>query len=491
MAVIEAKELTFTYPNRTLPALENVTFSVNEGELVLLMGRSGSGKTTMLRLMKKEIAPFGKIGGTLECGSENIGFVFQNPNDSIITDNVISELAFSIENAGADSGSISRRIGECSAFFNLQDLLDKKTEALSGGEKQTVSLAASMMTAPDVLLLDEPCAHLDPVAEEKFVQVILRLNRELGTTVIISAHDPEKLLPYADRVMLLEDGSLTKCAPPLEFALWLKKENHEMLSAMPPGVRLFEQAPLTVREAIALSSSLSERSEEKISDGETALELKHICFAYDKKGRDILFDLSYKAQSGKINAVIGANGSGKSTLMKVIAGVLKPYSGKVKTKLKAALLPQTVQFLFTHDEVGQEIGADTAEALGIGGLLSYHPLDLSGGEARLLGLGIVLETGAELLLLDEPTAGLDAVAKQRLAEKLKYLCAGGKTVLLVTHDLEFAGKYADCVSFLCDKRLSKPASRREFFSQMELYTTQVRRITRRYLKSAVSEEDIL
>lgn len=491
MAVIEAKELTFTYPDRTLPAIENVTFSVNAGELVLLMGRSGSGKTTLLRLMKKEIAPFGKMNGVLECSSENIGFVFQNPNDSIITDNVISELAFSMENAGANSGSISRRIGECSAFFNLQDLLDKKTDALSGGEKQTVSLAASMMTSPDVLLLDEPCAHLDPVAEEKFVQVILRLNRELGTTVIISAHDPEKLLPFADRVMLLEEGRLSKCAPPADFALWLKKENHEMLSAMPPGVRLFEQAPLTVREAIALSSSLSERSEQEIPNRETVLELKRICFAYDKKGRDILFDLSYKAQQGRINAVIGANGSGKSTLLKVIAGVVKPYSGKVKTKLKAALLPQTVQFLFTHDTVGQEISASTAAGLGIDKLLNSHPLDLSGGEARLLGLGIVLETGAELLLLDEPTAGLDAVAKERLADELKCLCKNGKTVILVTHDLEFAGKYADYVSFLCDKRLSEPAPRREFFSQMELYTTQVRRITRRYLKSAVSEEDIL
>lgn len=491
MAVIEAKELTFTYPDRTSPALKNVSFSVNEGEFILLMGRSGSGKTTLLRLMKKELAPFGNLMGLLKCSFENTGFVFQNPNDSIITDNVISELAFSMENAGADSGSISRRIGECSAFFNLQDLLDKKTDVLSGGEKQMVSLAASMMTSPDVLFLDEPCAHLDPVAEEKFIQVILRLNRELGTTVIISAHDPEKLLPFADRVMLLEEGRLSKCAPPSEFALWLKKENHEMLSAMPPGVRLFEQAPLTVREAIALSSSLSERKEEQANDGETVLELKRLCFAYDKKGRDILFDLSYKAQSGRINAVIGANGSGKSTLLKVIAGVLKPYSGKVKTKLKAALLPQTVQFLFTHDTVGQEISASTAEGLGIGKLLNSHPLDLSGGEARLLGLGIVLESGAELLLLDEPTAGLDAVAKERLADKLKYLCKNGKTVILVTHDLEFAGRYADNVSFLCDKRLSKPAPRREFFSQMELYTTQVRRITRRHLKSAVSEEDIL
>lgn len=491
MAVIEAKKLTFTYPERTSPTLENVSFSVNPGELILIMGRSGSGKTTLFKLMKKEIAPFGKIDGSLGCESENIGFVFQNPNDSIITDNVISELAFSMENEGADSGSISRRIGECSAFFNLQELLDKKTDALSGGEKQTVSLAASMMTSPDVLLLDEPCAHLDPVAEEKFVQVILRLNRELGTTVLISAHDPEKLLPFADRVMLLENGRLSKCAQPADFALWLKKENHEMLSAMPPGVRLFDQAPLTVREAIPLSSSLSERKEEQANDGETALDLKHICFAYEKKGRDILFDLSYKAQLGKINAVIGANGSGKSTFLKVISGVVKPYSGKVKTKLKAALLPQTVQFLFTRDAVSQEISASTAEELGIGELLSSHPLDLSGGEARLLGLGIVLETGAELLLLDEPTAGLDAVAKKRLAEKLKYLCRNGKTVVLVTHDLEFAGKYADNVSFLCDKRLSKPAPRREFFSQMELYTTQVRRITRRHLKSAVSEEDIL
>lgn len=491
MAILETKNLSFTYPNRQEKALTELSFSVDRGALFLVMGKSGSGKSTLLRLLKSEIAPFGKREGEIVCAAERIGFVFQNPEESMITDNVVSELAFSLENMGADSDAITQKISECAAFFNLNGLLDKKTSALSGGEKQLVSLAAAMITAPQLLLLDEPCAGLDPAAAEKFVNVLLRLNRELGTTVIMSTHNPDELLAGADRVLLLENGTAALCAPPQAFAFSLRQQAHEMLAAMPASVRLFDSAPLCVREAIPLADALHEKPVEDAANGQIVLRLKNICFAYDRHSADILYRLNLQAEQGRINAVVGVNGSGKSTLLKVAAGVLKPYAGKIQTKSRIALLPQTVQYLFTKERLGDEIDDALAAQLGLTPFLEQHPMDLSGGEARLLGLGLVLQTEADILLLDEPTCGLDALLKIRLAEILQRLCSQGKTVLLVTHDLEFAGRYAHKVSFLCDKALSKPVGRRSFFSNMDFYTTQVRRITRSCLQQAVSEDDLI
>lgn len=491
MAILEAKSLSFSYPKSENNALTDLSFSVERGQFVLLMGKSGSGKSTLLHLLKPEIAPYGTLQGNCNSSAEQIGFVFQNPDDSIVTDTVVSELAFSLENRGADSAEITRKISECAAFFHINHLLDKKTSTLSGGEKQLLSLAAAMMTAPEVLLLDEPCAQLDPASAEKFTEVLLRLNRELGTTVLMSTHNPGELLAAADQALLLDAGRLVLFAPPQAFVQQLKASKHEMCAALPPQTRLLDASPLTVRDAIPLAGVLLEKPMEQQSANEVVLRLKNVCFAYEKKKKDIFFRLHYQVERGKINAVVGTNGAGKSTLLKVMAGVLKPYSGKVQTKLHVAMLPQTVQYLFTKDFVRDEVSMESAEKLGITALLDRHPLDLSGGESRLLGLGVLLDTGADVLLLDEPTAGLDAILKIQLAKQLQQLCKSGKTVVLVTHDLEFAGRYADNVAFLCNRVLSKPEARRVFFSGMDLYTTPVRRMTRSYLQRAVSEDDLL
>ena len=334
--------------------------------------------------------------------------------------------------------------------------------------------------------------RLDPAAEEKFLQVLLRLNRELGVTVLMSTHTPGAALAQADGVLLLRAGRCTCYDDPYAFARALRQSGDPMLQALPVGAILFDEVPLTVREAQPLAAHLRcKPAPAPQPAGKPVLTLKEICFAYEKKSADVLFRLSLTLTAGKCYGIVGANGSGKSTLLGVMAGVLKPYAGKVQRPVPTALLPQTVQYLFTRDRVDQLVQAETLQHLGIAHLAARHPLDLSGGESRLVGLGMVLDTGADTLLLDEPTAGLDAGAKAQLGARLRHLCAAGKTVVLVTHDLDFAGTYSDEAAFLCNRVVTPPRPRRAFFAGMELYTTGVRRVTCRALPDAVSPEDLV
>ena len=491
MAAIEAEKLNFTYPDADRAALSDVTFSIPSGGFYLLMGPSGSGKSTLLRLLQGKIAPHGALRGQLHCDSP-AGFVFQNPQDSLVTDSVQRELAFSPEHVGLDGAAVARRVGECAAFFHLEPLMERTTASLSGGEQQLLSLAAAMTGSPRVLLLDEPCAALDPAAEEKFLQVLLRLNRELGVTVLMSTHTPGAALAQADGVLLLRAGRCTCYDDPHAFARALRQSGDPMLQALPVGAILFDEVPLTVREAQPLAAHLRcKPAPAPQPAGKSVLTLKEICFAYEKKSADVLFRLSLTLTADKCYGIVGANGSGKSTLLGVMAGVLKPYAGKVQRPVPTALLPQTVQYLFTRDRVDQLVQAETLQHLGIAHLAARHPLDLSGGESRLVGLGMVLDTGADTLLLDEPTAGLDADAKAQLGARLRHLCAAGKTVVLVTHDLDFAGTYSDEAAFLCNRVVTPPRPRRTFFAGMELYTTGVRRVTCRAQPDAVSPEDLV
>ena len=322
--------------------------------------------------------------------------------------------------------------------------------------------------------------------------VLLRLNRELGVTVLMSTHTPGAALAQADGVLLLRAGRCTCYDDPHAFARALRQSGDPMLQALPVGAILFDEVPLTVREAQPLAAHLRcKPAPAPQPAGKSVLTLKEICFAYEKKSADVLFRLSLTLTAGKCYGIVGANGSGKSTLLGVMAGVLKPYAGKVQRPVPTALLPQTVQYLFTRDRVDQLVQAETLQHLGIAHLAARHPLDLSGGESRLVGLGMVLDTGADTLLLDEPTAGLDAGAKAQLGARLRHLCAAGKTVVLVTHDLDFAGTYSDEAAFLCNRVVTPPRPRRAFFAGMELYTTGVRRVTCRALPDAVSPEDLV
>ena len=455
MAFLEIENLSFTYPNCDEKALDGVNISVSEGSLCLVVGKSGSGKSTLLRLLKKEIAPSGKISGKIKIVTDNIGFVSQNVESNIVTDTVSSELAFSLENKGVGREKAGLKIAETASYFNLNGIYNDKTDSLSGGTKQLLSLASVVISNPDMIIFDEPVSQLDPVSAENFLNTVLKLNREQGITVLISSHKIDKLLP-------VESSSNFK-------------------SVLPAYTQALSGAPIdfiTAKKQIS-DTQFTENHIDIIDDNEKALFAKNLCFAYKKGQKNVLFRLNFCAYKGKINAVVGANGSGKTTLLKILSGIYKPYSGKVKAYGKICYMPQNVKTMFLKDTVFEELDCDDIylKQFGLMHLKSRNPFDLSGGEEQRLAIAKIVKTGADIILLDEPTKSVDAPFKAELAEMLKALCRKGKTIVIVTHDLEFAGRYCDFASFLFDGDIIVSDERKRFFANLDVYTTVLSRLT--------------
>lgn len=486
MAYIEAKNLTFSYPDCSENALENVNLRINRGEFVLLMGRSGSGKSTLLRLLKKEIAPYGNIKGSIESDFTNSAFVVQDTDNSFVSENVRGELVFALENQKMKNDEIAVKLGETASFFNLADLLDKKILDLSGGERATVAVASAMISSPELLILDEPLSQLDPKASYQLISLLKRVNDELGTTVVLASHISDGLVDLCDKMVVLDNGKIFSQGCAKELA-----ENDNLLPFFPVYTSLFDSRPLTVKEAVLLGGSFTEKTPFSKDFREKALELKNIVFAYGKNERDILDRLSLTVFKGSVHSIIGANGSGKTTLLKVIAGIKKQYSGKVKLNGKVAYLPQNPRYLFTKDTVSEEIGENSAKALFPDNYENRHPYDLSGGEMQKLAVAILLQQDFDIILMDEPVKSLDYFNKQEIKNIIEELTNKGKTVLMVTHDLDFAGEISDFVSFLSDGIITITGDRRQVFSSLDFYTTQIRRVTKSYLSSAVALEDIV
>lgn len=485
MALFKTENLSFTYPKRKAKALDCVDFTVSAGEFILLMGRTGSGKSTLLRLLKKEFAPYGEIGGEIINHSKRTGFVLQNPDTSFVAETVRGELAFPLENRKMKNDDIAVKIGETASFFNLSDMLDRKLSELSGGERAVVAIASSMIYDVDALILDEPLAQLDPKATAQIISLLKRVNAELGVTVILSSHTCEGLTDCCDRLVVMDGGKIV-----LNDSLSVLKQNKTALDYLPVYTALFSQRPLTVKEAIPLAGVLAEKPYQKPDETDTVVSLKNVTFAYSKKGRDILSNLSYKAYKGRVHAVIGANGSGKTTFLKVIAGIKKACSGKVRVGGRIAYMPQNPRYLFTKDTVGEEIDEVTARQFGLVEFMDSHPYDLSGGQMQKLALAILSQQDFDILLLDEPAKALDTFSKQELVRYIKGLAKNGKTVILVSHDLDFVGDVSDYVSFLSDSVISIAGDRRRVLSTLDFYTTQIRRITKAHLSCVVSAEDL-
>ncbi len=473
MDAVSFRSVSFAYPKSEYKALDSVSFGISKGDFCLVSGASAAGKSTLLSLIKKEIAPAGELGGEIEING-SVGYLRQNTDESIVCDRVRGELAFGVENLGKSSGEIELLIAETAAYFNLEDKLNSATAELSGGEKQLVSLASVMMMKPDILVLDEPCAYLDPVSAERFANMVKKLHSELGITVIMSEHSVDLLYGYADKILLLEKGSLIFEGTPEKTLSFLEKENNPMLAAVPVQFR-YKGKELNYNE-------MKENGE----NPEIALNAKRLYFAYNKNSF-VLNDLSLDVYRGKINAVIGSNGCGKTTLLKVLSRVYKPYRGKVNSE-KLSMLTQNVKDLFTADRCGDEVTfGEITDYLEISDIKERHPYDLSGGQAQRLALAKVLEKNADIIILDEPTKGLDAVLKTKLGKLLKRLCADGKTVLLVSHDIDFVGEWADYVSFMSEGRIAVTDEKRRFFSSLSFYTTSLSRLSR---GRAVCLEDV-
>ena len=477
MEIIKCSELSFSYPESEKPALCGVSFALEKGELCLVMGKSAAGKSTLLKLLKKEIAPFGDLSGEIIING-SAGYVAQNVEESIVCNKVRAELAFSLANDGKSEEEIELSIAQTAAYFNLEDKLDFEISSLSGGEKQLLNLAAVMINNPEILILDEPTSRLDPVSASRFIDIIKKMHRDFETTIIISEHSADSLIESANSVLILENGEALIKSAPEEVIEYLRENNNPLLGALPLQMRLYDGAK-TIAECadIFRRKNIKPYAESEMPQ-KTALEIKNAYYAYEK-GCDILQGLSLKVFDCKINAVIGPNASGKTTLLKVLAGVYKPYRGKTGAKGKVSMLSQNVFDLFTGEKCSDEVSfGEITDFLEISDIKDRHPYDLSGGQAQRLALAKVLERNADIILLDEPTKGFDCVLKEKFALLLKNLCEQGKTVLIVSHDIEFISRFCDVASFISRGRIIATKPRREFFSSLSFYTSAAAKITK-------------
>lgn len=544
MAIFSIEDLSFSYPTADgRPSLRHVTLSVEPGEYVALLGKSGSGKTTLLRHLKTVLAPHGKRSGRilfdgapleeadLKTQAARIGYVMQDPDSQIVTDKVWHELAFGLESLGCDETVMRLRVAEMASYFGIQDWFHREVSSLSGGQKQLLSLASVMAMQPDVLLLDEPTSQLDPIAASDFLNTVRKINRELGTTVILTEHRLEDVLHGADRAVVLEEGRVVAEGTPREAGARLFTMGSEMFSAMPAPMRVYygaggrgEDCPLTVREGRRyLSSRFAQPRVRELPEEppyrepeHPVLEFREAWFRYEKEGKDILRGVNFALPEQGIHAIVGGNGAGKSTLLKAACGILKPYRGSVRlfgkplSKYKSgelyhggvAMLPQDPRSLFVKKTAEEELlemlpsgererVKAVTELCGLEGLLSRHPYDLSGGEQQRLALAKVLLTEPKVLLLDEPTKGIDSFFKRQLAALLGRLRESGKTVLMVSHDVEFCAAYADAVSMFFDGAVLATAAPRRFFERNSFYTTAAGRMSRHIFRGAVTAEDVV
>ena len=554
-AVLSCEHVSFCYPRQTDNAIEDISFSIGEAEFVVLCGQSGCGKTTLLRHFKKNQIPFGTGSGKLFYrGSDletmddresaaRIGFVGQNPDTQLVTDKVWHELAFGLENLGVPGEQIRRRTAEIAQYFGMESWFRRPVSELSGGQKQLLNLASVVIMQPDVLLLDEPTAQLDPIGTGRFLDTLRRLNRDLGTAVLLSEQRLEEVVPMADRVLIMHQGHLVadsvpeQCAAKLEAYEMDHNEALPIASAMPVAVRVWKAchyrdeagSPVSIRQGKSwlsdrvrktgqpgdpIKSAVSDRHPchtAKRAVSETALFVDRLCFGYQKDQR-VLEDFTMRVPKGTLYAVVGGNGSGKSTALKAIMGICKPRRGKVKAAGKIRFLAQNPKSLFTELTAAEELmamllpengGAGLKEAdrtQRVGETLSYleltaqreqDPMDLSGGQQQRLALGKLLLTEPDILLLDEPTKGLDGAFKEKLAELLKDLCSKGKTVVLVSHDMEFCARYADQCGLLFDGQLISEGETRAFFRENVFYTTAAQRMSRGVCGDCLLAEDIV
>lgn len=528
MELLAVKDMSFRYAGSDSAAISGVSFSVERGDFLAVCGATGSGKSTLLRLIKRELAPRGKAEGEiLFCGkplcelddrkaAQKIGYVAQRPEEQIVTDRVWHELAFGLENLGLPTGVIRRRVAETACFFGIEEWFDKSTDELSGGQKQLLSLASVMVMQPELLLLDEPTARLDPIAAGDFINAVARLNRELSLTVIMISHCLEDVLPVANRVLALEDGRVAEYGETRK-AVGKIKNIPSLAGALPAAARLYSrlgadcECPLTVREGRDLiehnfgSSVRALPPEEYLHSKNVALEFSGVYFRYSREQEDVLRGLELKVYENEIFCLLGGNGSGKSTALAAAAGLIKPYAGNIRVFGKKVtdrefaraglltLLPQDVQTVFIKSTVRAELadanvteGALTQE---LDRLMDRHPYDLSGGQQQLLALAKALAARPRLLLLDEPTRGLDAGAKAEFVSVLRKLRDGGMTVVLVTHDAELAAEISDrCALFFRGEIVADDVPRR-FFSGNSFYTTAANRICRGYYDLVATVDD--
>ena len=557
MEILRVDGLKFSYPNQLKKALNNINFSIDEGDFVLICGESGCGKSTLLRHLKPELSPHGQVSGDIYYYSQKIndysskqlaseiGYVLQNPDSQIVTDKVWHELAFGLENMGLDTQSIRLRVAEMASFFGIQGWFRKNVNDLSGGQKQLLNLASIMAMQPKILILDEPTSQLDPIAAKDFIDTLVRINKELSTTIIMTEHNLEDIYSVCDKVIVMEDGKVICNDTNYKVADILSGDkNHKMFKSLPTPSKIYNQlngylegtnkSPLTVKDCRQwLNDSIDEVIITKLDDTETeinidekdrkiAIELKDVYFQYNKISEPTIRDLSFKVYKGEIYSILGGNGTGKSTTLSLVARQRKPQRGKIfinniemkKYNNKSlyennlALLPQNPQSLFVFETVREDLEEvlilknkdreyidkevkRISKLLDIEHLLEHHPYDLSGGELQRAGMAKVMLLNPKIILLDEPTKGLDAYCKEEIGKMLMKLRDMGVTIVVVSHDIEFSARYSDRCAMFFDGSIVSEGTPKEFFLGNNFYTTVSNRIARNIFEDTLIYEDVV
>ena len=579
MNLVEIKDFGFSYPESSRKVLEHVNLNIKEGTLNVIMGRSGCGKSTLLRQLKSVLAPAGEKEGEIlyrniplrdtdhRTQSQEIGFVMQNPDNQIVTDKVWHELAFGLESLGYDNATIRLRVAEMASYFGIQKWFYKNVSELSGGQKQLLNLASVMAMHPSLLILDEPTSQLDPIAASDFLETVKKINRDIGTTVLLTEHRLQDIIPYADRVFVMDAGTLFLEGTPREIGTKLKEQHHGMFLSMPVPMQIYagtESAltcPLTVsegrqwireyikekgikKEKIQQANQRLEKQGEK-NENETAgffghlkrqkettppaIQMKDVWFRYEKDSPDVIQDLSLEVKRGEFYALVGGNGTGKSTTLSLLGRVHQPYSGRIYLDGKnlrsfsdrelycgyLGVLPQNPQSIFLKKTVLEDlysviggrkekpsseypISMKKEKAIEgivslthLEGLLNRHPYDLSGGEQQRLALAKVLLLRPKLLLMDEPTKGMDAEYKEELGSILKKLQSHGMTIFMISHDVEFVAEYADTTGLFFEGNVVTSKKTRDFFAGNNFYTTAANRMARGLFPEAVTGKDVV
>lgn len=527
--IIELKQVSFYYPEGVTPALTQIDLAVPAGGFVLVCGPSGSGKSTLLKHMKSSQIPFGKGTGellfkgkdleTMELGesARSIGFVGQNPDNQIVTDTVWHELAFGLENLGVPVEEIRKRTAETAQYFGMTEWFRQPVEALSGGQKQMLNLASVMVMQPEVLILDEPTAQMDPIGARRFFHTLKGLQQEIGTTIILSEQRLEEVMPLAQDLVYMEKGQIVAQGPVQKSLKILadyekiKNKPLAMETSFPVALRVYiksrekeeETVPVSVgqgRQWLSGKRVVTSEHKETYEETETVITVQGVDFSYEK-GKKVLEHLDWQVKKGSIYGLLGGNGAGKTTLMKLICGILKPRRGKIKTNGTVRYLVQNPLSIFTEitaeDELAVCCGRDPKaveemlEKMELTEFREQNPLDLSGGQQQRLALGKVLLTKPEILLLDEPTKGMDGGFKVKFGAMLRELKKQGITTVLVSHDMEFCAEYATYCGLMFDREIISFGPTREFFAENVYYTTAAARMTRGILKDCLVAEDIM
>lgn len=535
--IINVSSLSFGYAGSDELVLDDITFDIKKGETALIIGASGSGKTTLLKMLDKSMMPEGRFSGKAEYYGRQIkdlsqaeaavstGYVGQNPDNQIVADKVWHELAFGLENLGVPNADIRRRVAEMSEYFGITGWYDKNTEELSGGQKQLLNLASVMVMKPEILLLDEPTAQLDPLSKKKFINTVLELNKDFGITVICVEHNLADIYSNADKVLVLEDGKLIYNDTPRNTAQKLVMSGNPLVYGLPSPVRIYEgckenmafetECPLTLKEgrgwvaSLNIKGSTCEHKDKSIEKGDTAISVKNVFFRYSKNSANVLENISFDIEKGKITALLGSNGAGKTTLLRLMSGIRKPISGKVKVNGRTVVLPQNPMALLNQISVEEELASavmdkgnvsvknmdrqqrinlveNMLERTGLLNVRKQHPYDLSGGQQQRLAFAKVLLYEPDIILLDEPTKGIDPFFCKKMGEWLVDLKNMGETIVIVSHDVEFTAVYADKCGLIFDRNIESYTDSHSFFAGNIFFTTDTNRMMSDFFKDCVT-----